>query len=151
MNSGAGGPFTSGRKYPIISKRAPLRATLRIHGLSVSHSPSLCDLSATAILPGPFKRSGSRFCLRGGPKQCISGPIPPTGGGKEGGDPPLSEGRGCGRESRGWPNICLCPEPGGTGARRASVAPFSSPWGSLFPISCYQSGSMFSCAELSGA
>lgn len=50
---------------------------------------------------------------------------------------------------RGCPNICLCPEPGGPGAQRASVAPFSSPWGSLFPISCYQSGSMFSCAELS--
>lgn len=67
-------------------------------------------------------------------------PISPTG-------PPLSGGR----ESRGWPNICLCPEPGGTRAQRASVALFSSPWGSLFPISCYQSGSMFSCAELSGA
>ena len=43
--------------------------------------------------------------------------------------PPLSGGR----ESRGWPNICLCPEPGGTGAQRASVAPFSSPWGVFVP------------------
>ena len=35
----------------------------------------LCDLSVTAILLGPFRRSGSSFCLRGGPKQCISGPF----------------------------------------------------------------------------
>lgn len=32
-----------------------------------------CDLSVANILPGPFRRSGSSFCLRGGPKQCISG------------------------------------------------------------------------------
>lgn len=111
----------------------PLRATLKIH----EPLCSCCDLSVAAMLPGPLSGSCFSFCLRGGQNKAI----------EAGCSERALFFQGAMRAWAGPTSVCVQSQAG----PEHSVPLRPLPWGSLFLISCYHSGSMFSCTELSGA